>query len=79
MEKLAPLVVVFVISLTLVGLAVLCIRWARKSSRRAAFLGWGLQFLGVGMNPQPPPQERVEEVNRQARIKKEAESGGPEE
>jgi hypothetical protein len=39
----------------------------------------GLQFLGVGMNPQPPPQEQIEEVNRQSRIKKEAESGDPEE
>jgi len=36
--------------------AVLAVRWARRSSRRAAFLGWGLQFLGAGVNPVPPPQ-----------------------
>ena len=66
----------------ILGLAlasVLAIRWARKSPRRAALLGWGLQFLGAGMNPQPPPQERLEAVSRQTRIKKDAESGDSEE
>ena len=37
-------------------------QWARKSSRRAAFLGWGLQFLGAGVDPVPPPQVQLEEV-----------------
>lgn len=49
----------------------------RESSRRAAFLGWGLQFLGAGVNPVPPPQVQLEEVNAQARLKKDAESGDP--
>jgi hypothetical protein len=78
MKKLLPLIIVFVVMLGIVGVSVLGVRWARKSSRRAAFLGWGLQFLGAGVNPVPPPQAQLEEVNALARIKKDAESGDPE-
>jgi Tfp pilus assembly protein PilV len=78
MEKLLSLFVVLVAILGIVGISVLCIRWARKSSRRAAFLGWSLQFLGAGVNPVPPPQVKIEELNAQARLKKDAESGDPE-
>lgn len=78
MEKLLPLFIVLVFTLGIIGISVLAIRWARKSSRRAAFLGWGLQFLGAGVNPVPPPQVQLEDVNSQARIKKDAESGDPE-
>lgn len=49
--------------------------WAKKGSPAAAFIGWALLLFGAGMNPQPPPQEQVEEANRHKRIKKEAESG----
>ena len=79
MEKLLPLITVVVFMLGIIGIAVLGIRWARKSSRRAAFLGWGLQLLGLGANPVPPPQVQLEEVNRQARIKKDAEARDPKE
>jgi hypothetical protein len=79
MEKLLPLVIVLVVVLGIIGISALAIRWARKSSRRAAFLGWGLQFLGAGVNPVPPPQVQLEEVNRQAGIKKDVEPGDPEE
>jgi hypothetical protein len=78
MEKLLPLIIVLVVLLGMIGISVLTVRWARKSSRRAAFLGWGLQFLGAGVNPVPPPQVQLEEVNDRARIKKDAESGDPE-
>jgi hypothetical protein len=78
MEKLLPLLVVFVAMLGITGMSVLAVRWARKSSRRAAFLGWGLQFLGAGVNPVPPPQVQLEEVDAQARSKKDAESGNTE-
>jgi hypothetical protein len=77
MEKLLPLWVVLITVLGLAGIAVLAVRWVRKSSRRAAFLGWGLQFLGAGVNPVPPPQVQLEEVNRQAKMKKDSESGDP--
>ena len=51
------------------------VRWARKGSPAAAFIGWALLLFSSGMNPQPPPQEQVEDANRQKRLKKEAESG----
>ena len=79
MEKLLPVLIVLVTILGIIGISVLAVRWARKSSRRAAFLGWGLQFLGAGVNPVRPPQVQIEEVNAQARTKKDAESGEPEE
>jgi hypothetical protein len=78
-EKLLPLIIVLAVMVGIIGISVLAVRWARKSSRRAAFLGWGLQFLGAGVNPVPPPQVQLEEVNRQARLKRDAESGDPEE
>jgi hypothetical protein len=53
------------------------VRWARKGSPAATAVGWALLFLSAGINPQPPPQEQVEEANRQKKIKKEAESGDP--
>ena len=79
MEKLLPLTIVLAAMLGITGIWMLAVRWARKSSRRAAFLGWGLQFLGAGVNPVPPPQVRIEEVNAQTRIRKVAEAGDPEE
>ena len=78
MEKLLPLIIMLIVMLGMIGISVHAVRWARKSSRRAAFLGWGLQFLGAGVNPVPPPQVQLEEVNQQARIKRDAESGDPE-
>jgi hypothetical protein len=76
---LLPLIIVLVVMLGIIGISVLAVRWARKSSRRAAFLGWGLQLLGAGINPVPPPQVQLEEVNSQSKIKKDAESGNPKE
>jgi hypothetical protein len=75
MEKLLPLIIALAAMLGIIGIAVLGVRWARKSWKRAAFLGWGLQFLGAGMNPVPPPQVKIEDVGAQARLKKDAESG----
>ena len=77
MDKLLPLIIALIVMLGIIVVPVLAVRWARRSSRRAAFLGWGLQFLGAGVNPVPPPQVQLEEANRQARIKKDAESGDP--
>jgi hypothetical protein len=79
MEKLIPLMIVFAAILGMGGVAVLAVRWARKSSRRATFLGLGTELLGAGMNPHPPAQIQLEEASRQIRIKKESESGEPEE
>lgn len=57
--------------------AVRAIGWARKGSPAAAVIGWALLLLGAGISPQPPPQEQVEEANRQKKIKKDSESGDP--
>jgi hypothetical protein len=73
------LVFILIVVSGTVGISAVAIRWARRSSRRAALLGWALQFLGAGMNPVPPPQVQIEEVNRQARLRKEADSGDPKE
>jgi hypothetical protein len=62
-----------------IGISVLAVRWARKSSKRAAFLGWGVAVFGAGENPEPPPQVKIEEVNLQSRIKKDAEAGDADE
>jgi len=62
----------------LIWAMVRAVSWARKGSPAATFIGWALLFLGAGMNPQPPPQEQVEDANRQKKIKKDAESGDPE-
>jgi hypothetical protein len=78
-EKLPPLIIVVAVIVGIIGISLFAVRWARKSSRRAAFLGWGLQFLGAGVNPVPPPQVKLEELTAQARIKKDAESGDPKE
>jgi hypothetical protein len=79
MDGLLLFIAVTVLIAAVIGLFVLIlargVRWARKRSTAAAVLGWALLFLGAGMNPQPPPQEQVEEANRQKRIKKDAESG----
>jgi hypothetical protein len=77
MEKLLPLIIALVVTLGIIGISMFAVRWARKSSRRAAFLGLGLQFLSALVVPVPPPQVQLEEVKRQARIKKDAESGDP--
>ena len=68
---------VLAVTVGIIALAVRAVRWARNGSPAASFVGWALLLLGVGMNPRPPPQEQVEEVNRERRLKKQAESGDP--
>jgi hypothetical protein len=77
MERMIPVTIVFVSLVVIAMLLVLAVRWARKSTRRGAILGWGVQLLGAGMDPLPPPQVQIEEANRQSKIKKQSESGDP--
>lgn len=78
MERLVPLLVVFAFVATLAAGSAFFLRWIRKSQRRRVLAAWGIHLIGAGMNQQPATQERIEEVARQTRIKKTAESGDPE-
>lgn len=69
--------IVLVVGL-LIRAAVRSVAWARKGSPAATFIGWALLLLSAGMNPQPPPQEQVQEANRQKKQKRGSESGDPE-
>lgn len=73
---LATIGIAIVVWLIILG-GMRAVGWARKGSPAAAFIGWALLLLSAGMNPQPPPQEQVEEANRQKKIKKDSESGDP--
>jgi hypothetical protein len=79
MHELSRFILALVGVAIVIGLFILvatrAIGWARKGSPAATFIGWALLLFGAGMNPQPPPQEQVEEANRQKKIKKDAESG----
>lgn len=50
MEKIVPLLIVMAFLLIMATLLVLLMRWARRSSRRGAFLAWGVQLMGAGMS-----------------------------
>lgn len=78
-DYLLATVVIAVAAYLLVYAGARAVGWARKGSPAAAFIGWSLLLLSAGMNPKPPPQEQVEEANRQKKIKKDSESGKPKE
>jgi hypothetical protein len=75
MGKMLPVLIVLLFILAVGAIGVLAIRWTRKSSRRAALLGLGLQFLSAFVIPVPPPQVQQEEVKARARVKKDTEAG----
>lgn len=82
MDRLIQFLALTALIAAFIGLLMLAlsrgVRWARKGSPAATVIGWALLLFASGMNPQPPPQEQVEEANRQRKIKKDAESGDPE-
>ena len=48
--------------LMVVWIALRLIRWAKRGSRGASMLGWGMGLPAAGANPIPPPQKKIEEV-----------------
>lgn len=64
--------------LGLLGTFVWLFRWIKRQPNRAGLFGWSLQLMGAGINPLPPPQEQLEAANRESRLKKQSESGDPE-
>jgi hypothetical protein len=77
MEKLLPLMIVFGVLAGTAAAFWLALRWARSAPKRGAFAAWGVQLFGAGMDPLPPPQVQLESVTRQTTIKKDSESGDP--
>lgn len=75
MGKMLPVLIVLAFMVAIIAVGVWAIRWTRKSSRRAALLGLGLQFFSAFVVPVPPPQVQQEELNARAKLKKKAESG----
>lgn len=79
MDSLIRFIVVTVaIAAVIIGAAVagtLAVKWARKGSPMATFVSWAMLLPTAGMNPKPPPQEQIEQVNRDRSVKKEDESG----
>ncbi|WP_116810515.1 hypothetical protein [Steroidobacter cummioxidans] len=72
------IVVTIALAAVIIGAAVagtLAVKWARKGSPMASFASWAMLLPTAGMNPKPPPQEQVEDANRERTIKKENESG----
>jgi hypothetical protein len=74
----ATVIVTTAALVSLVFLIVRIFKSAERGSATASLVGWALMFLSAGINPRPPPQEQVEEANRQNKIKKTVESGDPE-
>jgi len=63
--------VLVVCAVSFIWLAVRAIRWAKKGSKGGSMLA----AAAFPFPDQPPPQEQVEQQNR---LKKDAESGDPE-
>jgi hypothetical protein len=55
------------------------IRWAKRGSKGAALLGWGMGLPAAGVNPVPPPQVQIEKVTREVDRRKNGDSSDPDE
>ena len=72
------IVITIALAAVIIGATVagtLAVKWARKGSQMASFVSWAMLLPTAGMNPKPPPQEQLEQANRERTIKKENESG----
>ena len=72
---IAGLLLFFALSL---WVAVRMIRWAKRGSKGAALLGWGMGLPAAGVNPVPPPQVQIEKVTREIDRRKNSDSSDPE-
>jgi hypothetical protein len=62
-----------------IWMAVRLIRWAKRGSQGASLLGWGMGLPAAGVNPIPPPQEKIEEVARNIQGRKNSDAADPDE
>jgi len=80
MNALVPLawIVGLTLFVTLLGwVAVRMVRWAKRGSRSSDLLGLGMGLPAAGINPQPPPQEFIENMTREIHGKKNSDSADP--
>jgi hypothetical protein len=69
-ESLIWVCVLVVSAISFIWLAIRAVRWAKKGSKAGSMLA----AVAFPFPDQPPPQEQVEQQNR---LKKDAESGDP--
>jgi hypothetical protein len=60
-----------------IWIAIRMVRWAKKGSKGASLLGWGMGLPAAGVNPLPPPQVQIEELTREIKGKKNSDSSDP--
>ena len=80
MSSLVPLAWIVGLTLFVVLLgwtAKRMIRWARRRSRSTDLLGLGMSLPAAGINPQPPPQQFLEEMTHEIYGKKNSDSADP--
>jgi hypothetical protein len=52
-------------------------RWARTRSKATDLLGLGMALPAAGVNPQPPPRIKIEEVARDIQGRKNSDTADP--
>jgi predicted phage tail protein len=80
MSFLIPLALILGITAAIVltfWLAARMIRWARRGTKSGALFGLGMSLPAAGINPQPPPQIKIEEVKRDIQGRKNSDSADP--
>jgi hypothetical protein len=60
-----------------IWIAVRLIRWAKRGSKGASLLGWGMTLSATAVSPQPPPQEMIEALTRDVQGRKNSDSSAP--
>jgi hypothetical protein len=61
----------------LVWIGVRMIRWAKRGSRATDLLGLGMGLPAAGVNPHPPPQEFIEEMEHDIHGRKNSDAADP--
>jgi hypothetical protein len=78
LEPLAWIAALTVFACLSIWIAIRMIRWAKRGSKGAALLGWGVGLTAAGINPQPPPQVHIEEVTKDIQGRKNSDAADPE-
>jgi hypothetical protein len=82
MKALVPLAWtagVFVFVWFFIWIALRLIRWAKRGSKSASLLGWGMAIPAAAVNTIPPPQQQIEEVTLDIQGRKNSDAADPDE